>query len=183
LHFSPVELDASSTLVLTMTGTGDADLYARKGSEPTEAMWDCRPYASTSEEQCRLEGAGTWYFGVRGYASPSSTFTLSYTIEERGSDVGIAESGTLGSGEWAHFGPFEVDAGTLVAALTGTGDADLYVREGAEPTSTAYDCRPYSTTSDEECRLDGPGDFYVSVKGYAQSSSSFGLTVEVLPDS
>jgi len=87
-HFAPIDTDGSSTPVLTMAGTGDADLYARKGAEPTESDWDCRPYSTTSDEQCRLEGGGTWYFGVRGYASPSSTVTLSATVEKRSSDVG-----------------------------------------------------------------------------------------------
>ena len=81
-HFSPIDTDGSSAPVLTMAGTGDADLYARKGAEPTESDWDCRPYSTTSSEQCRIEGAGTWYFGVRGYASPLSTVTLSVTVEK-----------------------------------------------------------------------------------------------------
>jgi hypothetical protein len=66
-----------------MINAGDADLYVREGAEPTESEWDCRPYSSSGEEQCRLAGAGTWYVGVRGFAAPSSTFTLSAAVEKR----------------------------------------------------------------------------------------------------
>jgi len=79
--FSPITIDENSTLILTMTGNGDADLYARKGSMPTENTWDCRPFSTTSEEQCQLDGAGTWHYRVRGYASPSSMVTLSAGIK------------------------------------------------------------------------------------------------------
>ena len=37
--------------------------------------------------------------------------------------------------------------------MTGTGDADLYVRFGSQPTKEAYDCRPYENGSNESCNL------------------------------
>jgi hypothetical protein len=80
--FSPITIDENSTLVLTMTGTGDADLYARQGAMPTEDAWDCRPFSPTSDEQCRLRGEGTWYTQVRGYASATSVVTLTAAIKD-----------------------------------------------------------------------------------------------------
>lgn len=85
-------------------------------------------------------------------------------------------SGTVAETEWNHFGPFSTAAGSFSARLTGTGDADLYVRRGATPTLTAYDCRPYAGNSTERCDLAGPGDFYVSVNGFA-TNSTYTLTV------
>lgn len=35
----------------------------------------------------------------------------------------------------------------------GSGDADLYVRMGADPTTSLYDCRPYLAGSNEQCTL------------------------------
>jgi hypothetical protein len=173
-HYGPIELD-SGTLVVTMTGTGDADLYVREGAKPTKGRWDCRPYAGSSDEECRIEGPGIYYISVRGYA-PSSTYALSVDIVERSSEDG--GSGTLAPAEWAHFGPFEIDAGALVATMTGTGDADLYIRDGAEPTVGRWDCRPYQVDSDETCCMEGPGTYFVSVRGYAQPTSSFELAVD-----
>jgi hypothetical protein len=56
--------------------------------------------------------------------------------------------------------------------MTGTSDADLYVRIGAKPTTTTYDCRPYKTGSNESCTvtLAQPAIINVMVRGYAATS-------------
>ncbi|SNY52615.1 serine protease [Arsukibacterium tuosuense] len=50
----------------------------------------------------------------------------------------------------------------------GTGDADLYVKFGAEPTAVDYDCRPYLTGNDESCAIDPAqeGTYYAKIIGY-----------------
>ncbi|GAB3345230.1 S8 family peptidase [Marilutibacter aestuarii] len=60
----------------------------------------------------------------------------------------------------------------LFAMYGGEGDADIYVRHGAEPTDTAYDCRPFSFGNDETCFFPTPesGIWYVTIKGYTDSS-------------
>ncbi len=49
----------------------------------------------------------------------------------------------------------------------GSGDADLYVRHGAEPTEGQYDCRPYLYGNEELCEFPAPlaGIYYIMVKG------------------
>lgn len=51
----------------------------------------------------------------------------------------------------------------------GTGDADLYVRFGAPPTTSTYDCRPYTATNNETCEFNPAqsGTYYVMIRGYA----------------
>lgn len=76
-----------------------------------------------------------------------------------------------------------VPAGTRSLTIVmsgGTGDADLYVKAGAEPTATAYDCRPYRADSNETCTFTNPvaGTWYIQVKGYsAFSGTSLTATV------
>ncbi len=76
-----------------------------------------------------------------------------------------------------------VPAGTQSLTIVmsgGTGDADLYVKAGAEPTATAYDCRPYRADSNETCTFTNPtpGTWYINVKGYsAFSGTSLTATV------
>jgi hypothetical protein len=83
---------------------------------------------------------------------------------------------TVAQNDFITFGPFEVaSGGTFEVNMTGTGDADLYVKKGAEVTMQTYDCRPYGSSSDEVCgaaQFDnaGPGLFYVGVNGYAATS-------------
>jgi hypothetical protein len=85
-------------------------------------------------------------------------------------------SGTIDSGEWKHFGSF--DAASLAASLTMDADVDLYVKQGAQPTSYDYDCRPYKSDSNSEnCNFLQAGEYFVSINGYA-NSASYELTVQ-----
>ncbi len=53
----------------------------------------------------------------------------------------------------------------------GSGDADLYVRFGAEPTDNTYDCRPYVGGNVESCTgTQSGGTYYVRVKAYSTFS-------------
>jgi serine protease len=54
----------------------------------------------------------------------------------------------------------------------GTGDADMYVKFGAEPTSSVYDCRPYKSGNAENCTFATPqvGTYYVKIFGYSAAS-------------
>lgn len=74
------------------------------------------------------------------------------------------------------FGPFAVTPGTSFrVVMSGTGDADLYVRFGAAPTASTYNCRPYLDGSAEECNLTVPStatSAYVTVTGYTAASIS-----------
>jgi hypothetical protein len=79
--------------------------------------------------------------------------------------------------EFKTFGPFDVAAGaTIEVHMTGTGDADLYVKRGEAVSTSVYDCRPYTGASMEDCtsatfNASGPASFYVGVNGYAQDST------------
>ena len=54
----------------------------------------------------------------------------------------------------------------------GSGDADLYVRFGSEPTSDDWDCRPYESGNNETCDIQNvqAGTYYVMVQGYSTYS-------------
>jgi hypothetical protein len=176
-HYGPIDLDAG-TLVVTMTGTGDADLYVRDGAKASESDWDCRPLAGTSNETCRLQGPGRYHVGVRGYDTPLSAYNISTRIETSASTTDDAlEPFEVATEEWLHFAPIDIDEkSTLVLTMTGTGDTDLYARQGAEPSREKWDCRPYASVSEEQCRLEGPGTWHFAVRGYAAPSSMVTLT-------
>ena len=89
----------------------------------------------------------------------------------------LHDTSTVASGAWKHYGPFTTDAAGLEAVLTlSAGDADLYVRNGSKPTTSAYDCRPYLDGLETESCVLGAGNWYVAVNGYA-ATSSFTLDV------
>lgn len=60
----------------------------------------------------------------------------------------------------------------------GSGDADLYIRRGAQSTLTAYDCRPYRNGNNETCEFATPaqGTWHIDIYGYSAAS---GITLNV----
>ena len=99
-------------------------------------------------------------------------------------DEAIANQ-AVAQGEMKTFGPFDVAAGQKIEVhMTGTGDADLYVKRGAVPTTGVYDCRPYTGTAAEDCtsaqfNATGPAKFWVGVHGYTAATA----TLRVVYDS
>ena len=72
----------SSQLKVTIAGgSGDADLYVRSGSAPTDTVYTCRPYLSGNNETCTISApaAGTWHVRVKAYSTFSGlTLTAQY---------------------------------------------------------------------------------------------------------
>ncbi len=71
-----------SQLKVTIAGgSGDADLYVRSGSAPTDTVYTCRPYLSGNNETCTISApaAGTWHVRVKAYTTFSGvTLTAQY---------------------------------------------------------------------------------------------------------
>ena len=71
-------------------GSGDADLYARRGNVPDATTFDCRPYLAGNNETCTFPApaAGTWYVmlvGDPGYAGVS--LQASYSQAQGGAGI------------------------------------------------------------------------------------------------
>ena len=61
------------------------------------------------------------------------------------------------------------NASQLVVNISGgSGDADLYLSQGEEPTLDFYQCAPFLTGSNETCTIDNPdsGTWYIGVNAY-----------------
>ncbi len=62
----------ASNLTFAMSGgTGDADLYVRFGSAPTDSAYLCRPYLNGNNETCTIAApsTGTYYVRIKAYSS------------------------------------------------------------------------------------------------------------------
>lgn len=196
-----------SSLTFSMTGSGDADIYVRFGSQPTSGSWDYRPYAGGSSETVNVNNpqSGYWHFSANGYASSSNySITASYNSSTPTAtptptptptptatatptpapgvttvNNGQTVSGNVTSGQWDNYRIF-VPSGvsSLSFAMTGSGDADIYVRYGSQPTSGSWDYRPYAGGSSENVTVNNPqsGYWHFSANGYA-SSSNYSITV------
>ena len=95
----------STLTIATSGGTGDADLYVRRGSAPTTSTYDCRPYKTGNAETCTFTSpvAGTYYVQVRAYQAVSGlTLQGSYAAAgpsffENTTDVAIRDNATVES--------------------------------------------------------------------------------------
>jgi hypothetical protein len=161
---------------------GDADLYVRVGAQPTTSVWDCRPYANGSAEQCTIDltSSDTIFIQVRGWAQHINAFRLQVEGPDGGGDngggdawQGLQESGSLTRNQEHRFETPVLPVGVYRFDMTGTGDADLYVRRGMAPTTAQWDCRPYLNGSSETCTvtLQNPEAIHVMVRGYANNST------------
>ncbi|MBU1308224.1 MAG: S8 family serine peptidase [Gammaproteobacteria bacterium] len=81
-------------------------------------------------------------------------------------------SGT--TGQWLR-GSYTIPSG--VSSVTfqisgGSGDADLYVRYGSQPTTSSYNCRPYLDGNNEICTFNNPqaGTWHVGIRAYSAFS-------------
>ena len=109
--------------------------------------------------------------------SHSASVTVSSGGGGGGSELenGVPVTGLSGSQGDFDFWTMDVPSGAtnLVFQTTNTsGDADLYVRFGAAPTTSSYDCRPYTGSGNETCSFASPqaGTWHVGVRAYASYS-------------
>lgn len=131
----------------TATANAATDLYGAAAAATVNQAWDA--------------------VGAPGGSSGGGTTTLTN---------GVAVTGIGAStGTWKHY-KITVPTGQTKLEIVmsgGTGDADLYVKRGAQPTSTVYDYRPYLTGNNETVTVTNPvaGDWYISIYAYATYAS------------
>jgi pseudolysin/vibriolysin len=175
----------ATNLTFNMSGgTGDADMYVKFGSAPTDSSYDCRPYKSGNAESCSFAApsAGTYYVRLKAYSAFSGVSLVGdYTTGGGGGGGGSSTSIHLPSvakGSWSSTYTLAVAAGktATISIAGGTGDADLYVGAGSTPTTSSYTCRPYKTGNAETCTLTPTGNTTYYIRVYAYSAFS-GVTL------
>ncbi|MCU0914286.1 MAG: PPC domain-containing protein [Planctomycetes bacterium] len=179
-QFFSIEVpDSVKSLEIKMSGgSGDADLYVRKGMLPTTSQYDYRPYLTGSNEQVTISKspAGTWFILVRGYQAFSGVTLVATFDGVAGEGIPILLNGVpvpdlAGAIASQTFFKIEIPTGQTkleFAMSGGTGDADLYVRLGAKPTKQDWDYRPFVIGNNETVTIDDPkaGTYYVMIRAY-----------------
>lgn len=185
--FGPYRVAAGTTLTATMTGSGDADLYAKTGTAPNLASYDCRPYKNGSAENCALAGPGDVYVAVNGYATTSG-FELVVVYTEGG---GVAPpppppppagahlnvpNGNVALNVYAYFTVPVVAGKLIVIKTTAPKDVDVYLQMGANPTADNAIAQAYTSAGNETIRFvpSTSGALHIGVHGY--EASAFTLT-------
>ncbi|HLL20693.1 MAG TPA: pre-peptidase C-terminal domain-containing protein [Kofleriaceae bacterium] len=160
-----VPAGASSLTIRSSGGTGDADLYIKRGAAPTTTSFDYRRYLTGNTETVAIQNhtAARYHVVLRGYAAFSGVSLVATVVSSSGGFADTKPNLSAASSASKQFS-FEVPAGATnltVAIAGGTGGADLYVKRGSTPTLTSYDHRPFlqgnAETVTSRCRRPAPG--------------------------
>jgi vibriolysin len=185
-----VPAGATNLTFNTSGGTGDADLFVKFGSDPSTSVYDCNSTTSTSTESCTISNvqAGTYHVMVQAWNQISGvSLTGSYTAGSTGGLQPINQSAaniSVGYQSWTRYtSTLPAGYSTLTVTLSGgTGDADLYIRNGVQSTLSSYDCRSWNNGNSETCTINNPasGTWYLDIYGYS-AASGVTITFEATP--
>lgn len=159
-HYKIAVPSGQTKLDIVMSGgSGDADLYVKRGSQPTSSSYDYRPYLNGNNETVSVTNpvAGDWYISLYAYSTYSSvSLKATYTGAAACTSVSASLSGT--GANW--YQPYynSTVSGTHTGKLTGPSgtDFDLYLQKwngstwvsvAAGETSTSTENVTYSGTS------------------------------------
>jgi serine protease len=176
-----IDVPASATNfdVTTGDGTGDADLYVQKGAIPTDTNYLCRSRGRATNEHCFLfRPEGTWYLRIVG-ADTFSNVSLKATyanVSRLLPGQRLTNLEDVAGSQRFYWIPVPPGRHVVTAHIGGmTGDADLYMQEGALPSRLFNICTkpPKHGRRPESCRYRFTWDvpftsyWYVGVYGIA----------------
>ncbi|HLF56857.1 MAG TPA: pre-peptidase C-terminal domain-containing protein, partial [Thermoanaerobaculia bacterium] len=173
---------SSSQINLSWTASSGATSYGILRSTTSGGPYSSVGTSSTTSfSNTGLAASTTYHYVVsasNGSCSSGNSAQVSATTQGGGGSVlsnGVPVTGISGATGSQQTWTMSVPAGASNLQFTisgGTGDADLYVRFGAAPTTSTYDCRPYLSGNSETCTFATPstGTYYVMLNAYAAFS-------------
>jgi len=136
-----ITVPASQTsLVITISGgTGDCDLYVKRGAQPTSSVWDQRPYLTGNAETVTISNpvAADYYIGLNAYAAYSGVTLKATYSGSGGGGTCTSYSGSLSGTGASQYTPSTSGyvssvSGSHTGKLTGPvsgADFDLYLEK------------------------------------------------------
>ncbi|HXT20224.1 MAG TPA: pre-peptidase C-terminal domain-containing protein, partial [Thermoanaerobaculia bacterium] len=159
---------ATSYIILRSTTSGGP--YTQVGTSSTTSFADSGLSCNTTYYYVVQASNGTCASGNSAQASATTSACTGNVLTPAVPVTGI--SGATGSQQ---FWTMTVPAGATNLTFNtsgGTGDVDLYVKFGSQPTITVNDCKSESATTTESCTIAVPsaGTYHVLLYGYATYS-------------
>ncbi|MFP4054928.1 MAG: PPC domain-containing protein [Phycisphaerae bacterium] len=180
-----VPAGADSLVVRTSGGSGDVDLYIRTGTWPTTADYQHRSVGKATDERIAIPNPTRgWYYvmlhAYRGYAGVSLVARTDADDDDDHDRIITLRDGSIVRNLRGSNGTrrcFRVEVPHRSERLTivtqgGSGDADLYLRRAAVPSTSTYDYRSVGKWANERISVGDPtpGTWYVMLRGYRDFS-------------
>jgi vibriolysin len=146
----------------------NTDLYTASTTYVQAKAWTIQAAAALGYDQATQDAVkAAWEAVGVGVTVPPPTSTPLTN--------GTAVTGLSDSAGNKKYYSLVVPSGATALTFTtsgGTGDVDLYVRFGAAPDASTYDCRPYASGNAETCTISNvqAGTYYVMLNAYAAYS-------------
>ncbi len=171
--------------------TGDVDLYVRHGQKPSFYEYHCSDYYyGTPNRRCVITGpaAGRWWVGINNgdvgliqYSVRASWGNSADRALQNGVPVDDYVSGYQAGDAWKYYSADLSQGGEelLVELRNLSADADLFVRYGAKPDRSNYDCiSAEASTLPEACSIPAAaaGRWWVGVNNFSAGTVTY--TVE-----
>ncbi|PAJ75243.1 hypothetical protein CJF42_06225 [Pseudoalteromonas sp. NBT06-2] len=178
-----VPVDAKKLVINTFGGSGDADLYIKHANSPTSSNYICRSNSDGNTETCSVDNPskGTWYIMLKAYSRfESLNLQGGYTLSTNNPGGSLIKNNiSIPVGRWQYYAVNIPEGIRYLTILTsgGTGNADLYLRQGSKPTYTQNICRANTNNNTEECKITAPaaGVWYIGIFAYGGSALGVNL--------
>ncbi|WDE07360.1 collagenase [Thalassomonas viridans] len=176
--YVPAGLVNVSLEITLRHGSGNGNLLHRWDARPSGTSYDHISEGADNHETILVPEvkAGWNYIHVRADSAFSDATLLARYIQNDGPvgdnalKNGVSKTVSGKQNEEVHFVMgVPANASTLSFNISGgSGDADLYVKYGAAPTTDDYDCRPYIGGNAERCTITDiqGGNYFIMLRGY-----------------
>ncbi len=168
---------------------GDVDLFVRHGEKPSWSSYDCYDWDyGVPNRRCvlTLPQAGRWWIGVRSGDAAPTQFSIRASWGATGDTAlvnGVAVDDHVGSAQpgagWKYYyADVPVDGDLLVELTNLSADADLFLRYGAKPDRSNYDCISAAVgTTPDTCSIPAAwgGRWWVGVNNFAAGTIAYRL--------
>jgi hypothetical protein len=144
VELGPYLVAAGSQLTVSTAGSGDADVYVRRGQRPDATTWDCRSSGDRADERCTVDGGGPVFVAVFAATDSQVTVDVAYTEADTRDpacvDGELPADAVLIKAEWrrAQFGAtlptYDTTGARMAARLRADGQAEWGPGDGqADP--------------------------------------------------
>lgn len=158
-----VPAGASNLTFKSSGGSGDADMYVKRGSAPTDSSYDCRPWMNGNAETCTFNSptAGTYHVRLKAYQSFSG---VSLVADYDSGNGGGNDSPQTYSNNQSYNIP---DPGTVESSISVSGRSG----NGKAQTKVTVDIR-HSYRGDLQIDLVAPDNSTHRIKNYSGTDSA-----------